>query len=39
LVTVVGRGYDFHAQLFGGRKEVAVAVAGGGQKQQDALHG
>jgi hypothetical protein len=39
LVTVVGRGHDFHAQLFGGCKEVAVAVPGGGQKQQDALHG
>ena len=39
LVAVVARGHDLHAQLCGGRKKVVVAVAGGGQKEQHALHG
>ncbi len=39
LVAVVGRSHDLHAKLFRGRKKIVVAVAGGGQKQQDALHG
>jgi hypothetical protein len=39
LVTVVARGHDLHAQFSGGREEVVVAVAGGGQKKQHPLHG
>src|SRR5437879_4265367 len=38
LMAVVGRRHDLHAQLFRGRQKIVVAVAGGGQQQQDALH-
>jgi adenylosuccinate lyase len=38
-VAVIGRSHNLHAQSFRVGKKIVIAVAGGVQQQQDALHG